>query len=332
MGVKEVSLGQLIPNKSYIFFSHTHKGQEQNRLLLKEICSKGITLHDYELINDQDHGGRLVSFGKYAGYAAMLNSMNGLGNVLLQRGIFSPFLHVSQAHNYRNIDQVKDWMSSISKEIKSKEFNKDAGPIIFTFTGNGKVSQGAQEIFKMLPHEWIQAEDLKEFKSDRRNCVFGCLVEAKDYLKRFDNDPFDQEEYLKKPELYKSYFHESIAPFSTVIINGIYWEKKYPRLITRSQIKEFEVTSKLLTIADVSCDIEGSIEFMNKASTIDDPFYYYNFKENLFNSKQTDPDFEVQIMSIDNLPAQLPEDSSKHFGNQIEKFIPALVFAHNSIH
>lgn len=322
MGVKEVPINQLIANKSYIFFSHTHKGQSQNRALLSEICSNGITLHDYELIKDNNK--RVVSFGKFAGYAGMLNAMNGLGNVLLQKGIRSPFIHVPLAHHYRNLDHVKESIASLGQEIKIKGF-KDVSPIVFTFTGKGNVSKGAQEIFKLLPHEWIDVKDLKGFKSNRNDCVYGCLVEAKDYLKRSDGGPFDYREYLKKPELYESYFHESIAPFSTVLINGIYWEQRYPRLLTRAQMNLLKGSTKLLTIADISCDIEGSIEFMNKASTIDDPFYYYNYKQDSYTSKQKDPDSEVQIMSIDNLPAQIPEDSSKHFGNQLECLIPALV-------
>lgn len=321
MGVKEVSRDLLLPNKSYIFFSHTHKGQPQNRPLLNDICSKGITLYDYELIKDE-YGKRLVSFGRFAGIAGMLNAMNGLGCVLLRKGIRSPFLHVPLAHHFRNLDHVKESMALLSQEISSKGFNQSIVPIVFTFTGKGNVSKGAQEVFNLLPHEWIDAKDLKFADYFRNDIVYGCSVEAKDYLKRSDGGMFDYKEYLNTPELYQSHFHESIAPFSTVLVNGIYWEKKYPRLLTKSQLGSL---TKLMAIADISCDIEGSIEFMNKASTIDDPFYYYNYEKDSYSSKQSDPNAEVQIMSIDNLPAQLPEDSSKHFGNQLEKLIPALV-------
>lgn len=325
MGVKEVPLDQLLPNKSYIFFSHTHKGQKRNIPLLNRICENGITLYDYELISKE--GKRLVAFGRFAGYAGMINALNGLGDVLLSRGIRSPFIHVPLAHHYRNLDHVKRSMIELGNDIKSKGISIDANPIVFTFTGKGNVSQGAQEIFKLLPHEWIEAKDLKEsVKLDlKRNRVYGCLVEAKDYIKpKSDSDVFDYQKYLSNPELFESHFHETIAPYSTTIINGIYWEPKYPRLITKEQMKQIRLNeeSKLLTIADISCDIEGPFEFMNKASTIDEPFYYYDAVKDSYNNSTG---HGIQIMSIDNLPTELPEDSSKHFGNQLVSLIPSLV-------
>jgi alpha-aminoadipic semialdehyde synthase len=324
MGVKEVPLDQLLPNKSYIFFSHTHKGQRRNLPLLNQICANGITLHDYELIKKD--GKRLVAFGRFAGYAGMINALNGLGNVLLARGIRSPFIPVPLAHHFRNIDHAKRSIIELGNEIKSKGISKEINPIVFTFTGKGNVSQGAQEIFKLLPHEWIEAKDLKELVglNLKRDRVYGCLIEAKDYIKRkSSSDPFDYEEYFSNPELFESHFHKTIAPFSTAIINGIYWEPQYPRLLTKEQMKEIQLNeqSRLLTIADISCDIEGSIEFMDKASTIDEPFYYYDAIKDSYNINGDG----IQIMSIDNLPTELPEDSSKYFGNQLVQLIPSLV-------
>ena len=326
MGVKEVPLDQLLSNKSYIFFSHTHKGQKRNIPLLSRICSNGITLYDYELITEK--GKRLVAFGKFAGYAGMINSLNGLGDVLLSRGIRSPFIHIPLTHYYRNIDHVKRSIKELGENIKIKGISKDVNPIVFTFTGKGNVSQGAREIFNLLPHEWIEPIDLKEavFSDLRRDRVYGCIVEAKDYIKpKSEGISFDYEKYLSNPEMFESHFHESIAPFSTVIINGIYWESKYPRLLTKEQMKQTQskYQNRLLTIADISCDIEGSIEFMNKASTIDEPFYYYDtINDSYSNDRMLSG---VQIMSIDNLPTELPEDSSKHFGNQLLPIIPSLV-------
>lgn len=328
MGVKEVPLDSLLPNKSYIFFSHTHKGQKQNIPLLNRICSNGITLYDYELIKKE--GNRLVTFGRFAGCAGMINTLNGLGDVLLSRGIRSPFINVPLTHHYRNLDHAKRSMIELGNEIKSKGISKDVNPIVFTFTGKGNVSQGAQEIFKLLPHQWIEAKDLKEsIKIGLKNdLVYGCLVEAKDYIKvkpkkNGGETVFDEQKYLSNPELFESHFHETIAPFSTSIINGIYWEPNYPRLLTKEQMKTIQLKdqSKLLTIADISCDIEGSIEFMNKASTIDEPFYYYDAIADSYAANGAG----VQIMSIDNLPTELPEDSSKYFGNQLVPLIPALV-------
>lgn len=334
MGVKEVPANQLIPNKSYIFFSHVHKGQPRNIPLLSKICSNGISLHDYELIKDKN-GKRLVAFGRFAGYSGIINSFNGLGDILLSRGIRTPFIHVPLAHHFRNLVHVKEEMKLLSEDIREKGISKDANPIVFTFTGNGNVSRGAQEIFKLVPHEWLDPKDLK-FKVESgtlsNDRIYGCLIEAKDYCKRKDGKPFVYEDYLNNPEAYESNFHELIAPFSTVIVNGIYWEEKYPKLLTNEQIKTIQLNenSRLLSIADISCDIEGSIEFMGKASTIDEPFYYYNALTDKYEKQGEQSDKSVQIMSIDNLPTELPEDSSKFFGNQLKPLIASLV--HTYIH
>ena len=329
MGVKEVPINQLIPNKSYIFFSHTHKGQPRNIPLLSQICSKGISLYDYELIKDKN-GKRLVAFGRFAGYAGIINAFNGLGDILLSSGIRTPFIHVPLTHNFRNLNHVKEEMKLLSEDIRTKGISKDANPIVFTFTGNGNVSRGAQEIFELIPHEWINPKDLKSkinmgtLPNDR---VYGCLIEAKDYCKRRDGNPFKYEDYLNNPEAYESHFHESIAPYSTVIINGIYWEETYPRLLTKEQMRaiQSDENSKLLSIADISCDIDGSIEFMGKASTIDEPFYYYNALTDKYENQGYQSNRSIQIMSIDNLPTELPEDSSKFFGSQLKPLLASLV-------
>lgn len=234
---------------------------------------------------------------------------------------------------HKNIDHVKESLKIISDEIKTNGICKEINPIVFTFTGSGNVSKGAQEIFKLLPHEWIDAKDLKQFcmhakKEIKNDRVYGCVVEAKDYIKlKSDNGGsiFDYNDYLINPHLYESIFHEKISPYSTVIINGIYWEKKYPRLITKEQMKELQLNnqSMLISIADITCDLEGSIEFMKKASTVDDPFYYYDAVDDFYSNLHDA--VGVQIMSIDNLPTQLPEDSSIYFGKQLEPLIPALV-------
>ena len=42
LGVKEVPIDQLIPNKTYLFFSHTVKKQPANRNLLRAVLNKNI--------------------------------------------------------------------------------------------------------------------------------------------------------------------------------------------------------------------------------------------------------------------------------------------------
>jgi len=51
-GVKEVPIENLIPNKTYFFFSHTIKAQEYNMPLLDAMLKNNIRMIDYECIRE----------------------------------------------------------------------------------------------------------------------------------------------------------------------------------------------------------------------------------------------------------------------------------------
>ena len=78
IGVKEVPIAALIPNKKYFFFSHTIKKQPYNRDLLKAMLEKNITLYDHEVITDT-RGNRLIGFGRYAGLVGAYNGFRAFG-------------------------------------------------------------------------------------------------------------------------------------------------------------------------------------------------------------------------------------------------------------
>ena len=74
IGVKEVPIDFLIPDKTYFFFSHTFKAQPYNQKLLKAIVDKNITLIDYEVLTN-DKGARVIAFGKFAGMVGAHNAL-----------------------------------------------------------------------------------------------------------------------------------------------------------------------------------------------------------------------------------------------------------------
>ncbi len=194
---------------------------------------------------------------------------------------------------------AKDWLSSMQFDSICSE------PLVFVFTGTGRVSRGAQEIFKCLPHEFVSVEELprlmKEFKSDR---VYGCVVEAKDYAVKHAGQ-FSRDDYYSHPERYRSRFHELILPYTSVLVHGIYWEPQFPRILEEVHLP---LAERLISIADISCDLNGAIKFTSHPSTIDEPFWDLK---------------GVQMMTIDNLPAQLPRDASEYFSNKLETLLPA---------
>ncbi|KAJ1920969.1 hypothetical protein H4219_001022 [Mycoemilia scoparia] len=338
LGIKEVPIEQLIPNKTFVVFSHTHKGQDYNMPTLKAVLEKNIRLLDYELLVDPESKKRLVLFGKFAGYAGMIDCIHGLGQRLLGLGYHTPFIHVAMAHMYPTLTAARKELNTIGELIKEHGLPNDFGPFVFTFTGSGNVSQGAQSVFRELPHEYVTPDQLatlvnmkpEDRPADYNKKVYGVVVNAPDYLVRKDGGSYDRAEYRAHPDRYESQFITKIAPYTSVLVNGLFWSTEFPRLMTNEHLREFQANprykSRMLSLMDITCDIGGSFEFMSHASTIGDPFFYVNA---LGSSKKLEQHKDVekggiQINSIDNLPTELPLEASETFANALYPFAKAM--------
>ncbi|EAT33010.1 AAEL014734-PA [Aedes aegypti] len=328
-GVKQVPVDALIPQKTYCFFSHTIKAQESNMPLLDACLEKNIRLVDYEKLMDRN-GQRLVAFGKYAGVAGMVNILHGLGLRLLALGHHTPFMHVGPAHNYRNSSMARQAVRDCGYEIALGMMPKSIGPLTFIFTGSGNVSQGAQEVFQELPIEYVPPESLRKVaEHGSQNKLYACEISRSDHLERRDGGGFDPVEYDQYPERYISTFSTNIAPYASVIVNGIYWAVGAPKLITIPDAKNLlrpantpwlptsrgapALPHRMLAICDISADPGGSIEFMNECTTIDNPFCLYDADRNKDQKSFKGPG--VLVCSIDNMPTQLPREATDFFGD-----------------
>nr|XP_003221378.1 PREDICTED: alpha-aminoadipic semialdehyde synthase, mitochondrial isoform X2 [Anolis carolinensis] len=340
VGVKRPPDGKLIPKKNYAFFSHTIKAQEANMPLLDEILSKNIRLIDYEKMVDH-RGVRVVAFGKWAGVAGMINILHGMGLRFLALGHHTPFMHLGMAHNYRNSSQAVQAVRDAGYEISLGLMPKSIGPITFVFTGTGNVSKGAQEMFNALPCEFVEPHELKEVSrtGDLRK-VYGTVLSRHHHLVRKSDGVYDPVEYDKHPELYTSRFNTDIAPYATCIINGIYWEQHTPRLLNRQDAQRLlaplrpsatategcpELPHKLVAICDISADTEGSIEFMTECTTIDNPFCMYDADQHIIHDSVEGSG--ILMCSIDNLPAQLPIESTECFGDMLFPYIEEMLLS-----
>lgn len=203
--------------------------------------------------------------------------------------------------------------------------------MVFGFTGNGNVSQGAQQIFSLLPHEFIRPDELPYLadmiKSGKKrpNKIYGVLFSQEHLVRKKDGTPLtDRNHYYAHPDQYEARFHEDYLPYITFLSNGMYWDFHFPRLITKQQIKELRKTNKNLKfIADISCDVGGSVEFLSKCTDIDHPFYYYNpEKDKDSDSLSKDG---IGILSVEILPTELPRDASEHFGQALMPLLPPLL-------
>ncbi|XP_017776130.1 PREDICTED: alpha-aminoadipic semialdehyde synthase, mitochondrial-like, partial [Nicrophorus vespilloides] len=333
-GVKQVPIDQLIPDKTYCIFSHTIKGQETNMALLDAILEKRIRLLDYEKLMD-DKGTRVVAFGKMAGIAGQINILHGMGLRLLALGHHTPFMHIGMAHNYRNSSMARQAVRDAGYEISLGLMPKSIGPLTFVFTGSGNVSQGSQEVFQELPHEYVSFENLKKAaEHGSLNKIYGCEIRRKHYLERKEGGGFDELEYEEHPERYISTFSKKIAPYASVIVNGIYWAVNSPKLLTIPDAKDLlrpartpwlptsvgapALPHRMLAICDISADPGGSIEFMNECTTIDTPFCLYDADRNKDTKSFSGPG--VLVCSIDNMPTQIPRESTDFFGDLLFPF------------
>uniref|UniRef100_A0A8C2XFK3 Aminoadipate-semialdehyde synthase n=1 Tax=Cyclopterus lumpus TaxID=8103 RepID=A0A8C2XFK3_CYCLU len=295
LGVKRPPEEKVIPQKTYAFFSHTIKAQEANMGLLDDLLKKDVRLIDYEKMVDAN-GFRIVAFGHWAGIAGMINILHGLGLRFLALGHHTPFMHIGMAHNYRNVSQAIQAVRDCGYVISMGLMPKSIGPVTFCFTGTGNVSKGAQDILNELPVEYVEPHELKDVsETGDMTKVYATVLSRHHHLMRKSDGFYDPMEYEDHPELYTSHFRTSVAPYTTCLINGIYWDPQTPRLLRRLDAQKLMrpktspsategspgLPHKLLAICDISADTGGSIDFMNECTTIDKPFCMYDADQHI---------------------------------------------------
>jgi len=331
LAVKEVPEELLIPNKTYMFFSHTIKAQRANMPMLDTIISKNIRLIDYERIVNSA-GQRLVRFGRYAGVAGMIDSLRALGNRLLHLKFSTPFLHLGYTHMYASEEAAKQAVKAIGEEILLKGVPKELGPMVFVFTGGeGSCAKGAREIFELLPHKYVTPEELPSLLKSKdpghRFRLYGCKVGSADYMVPKDpNMRYNRTDYYTNPENYECNFASKIAPYASVIVNNTYWDQQFPRLITRQQMKDLwrkRSKGRLLAVADISCDVNGSIESMAKTTNVDEPVFVFDPATN--NISDSIDASGILFLAVDNLPTELPKEASCYFGNLLMPYLPQIL-------
>jgi alanine dehydrogenase len=327
LGIKEMPIDFFEKDIAYVFFSHTIKGQKYNMPMLRHIMNTGSTLIDYERIVD-DKGRRLIFFGNWAGMAGISDTFRVLGERLEVEGIKpNPFAGMRTTLELKGLEAVKEEFEYLAKRIKEQGLPEELTPFVVGFAGYGNVSRGAQLLFDLLPHEEVQPENLQNLES-KSNVLYKCVFKEEDMVEPTDpSKKFELQDYYKSgKEGYTGVFQKYVQ-YLTIIMNCIYWTKKYPRLITKDFIREHwkEESRKLRVIGDISCDIGGAIEFTLDCTTPAEPAFVY-----LIDKDRAEPGVKGDgpvIMAVDNLPCELPRESSTSFGETLLEFIPALAKA-----
>ncbi len=303
LGVKEVPVDRLIPGKTYLFFSHTIKKQPYNRKLLQTILQKEIRLVDYELLTDQQ-GMRLIGFGRYAG---LVGSYNGLRTY----GRRYKHFELKPAHLCADMNEMR-------KELKAVKLP----PLKIAVTGTGRVANGVLEI---MEEAGITRVTIDEYLTqDHFDEAVYVQLAPNHYNAHKEGLPFELMHFFNHPHEYDGNF-KRFCNQTDLLISAAYWDPKAPVLFTREDMKAADYRIKV--IADITCDIEGSIPSTLRASTIDDLCYDYNpatgLEEAAFSSEQN-----ITMMAVDNLPCELPKDASHGFGNRLmNRILPNVIGA-----
>ncbi|MCE1168431.1 MAG: hypothetical protein LWX70_10065 [Sphingobacteriia bacterium] len=329
-GVKEIPIKHFEHSKTYVFFSHVVKGQSYNMPMLKALMDKGCTLIDYERIVD-DMNRRIIFFGRFAGLAGMINTLWTLGLRLKEYNIDTPFLKIRQAYTYSSLEEARAAVADVGLEIAENGLPSELQPFVVGITGYGNVSQGVQEILGLLPVKEIMVNRLTELRSRKSaptNLIYKVIFKQQDLVKHTNpNLPFDLHDYYQHPHNYLNDFEQYIPHLST-LVNGMYWDDKFPKLITRKYLQENMrdgKLEKLHVIGDITCDPEGSIDATLKGSTIEQPLYVYNPENHTIKSGFSSEG--LQIMAVDILPSELPRESSEAFGNVLFNFVKPIAAA-----
>ncbi|HOT95593.1 MAG TPA: bifunctional lysine ketoglutarate reductase /saccharopine dehydrogenase family protein [bacterium] len=326
-GIKEIPIERLMPRKTYLFFSHTIKGQPYNMPMLARLLELGCTLIDYELIKDAN-GRRLVFFGRFAGMAGMVDTLHTLGLRLRHIGYDTPLTEIRMAYQYRDIAEAKAEVKRVGNKIAATGLPKAIRPMVIGFSGYGHVSKGAQEVFDLLPHQEVEPQEISALSPNHDGLFHKVVFAERDMVRPIDpGKSFELNDYFERPEGYLSQF-EAHLPHLSALVNGIYWDNRYPRLLTKHYLKTRWAQSeplKLQVVGDISCDINGSIECTEKATAPDHPMYVYDPRSDSIRDGVEGEG--VVILAVDNLPAEVPRDASRAFSESLLPFMPAICMA-----
>lgn len=325
LGVKEIPVELMREGVTYLYFSHTIKGQSYNMPALRRLMELGCNLIDYEKIEDEK-GRRLIFFGRHAGLAGMIDALWALGKRLKEEdGLDTPFAALSPAHAYAGLERAKKSIRETGDKIAADGLPPELSPFVCGFAGYGNVSAGAQEIYDLLPVEEISPYALinGELKRDPHKLYKVVFKEEHMVVHRDPEGKFDLQEYYDEPQRYKGVF-EQYLPHMTMLMNCVYWEEKYPRLVTIEALKKLQKkeVNRFRLIGDISCDVKGGVEATVKATQPDDPVFVYDPV-----SETESMGFAgtgVAVLAVDNLPCELPREATLHFSEALKPFLENL--------
>jgi alpha-aminoadipic semialdehyde synthase len=324
LGVKEVPPELLQPETAYMFFSHVIKGQPYNMPMLQRLLDLKCTLIDYEMVTD-DQGRRLIFFGRFAGLAGMIDTLSALGQRLQAEGRRTPLVQIEPAHTYESLEDARAAVRAAGDAIESEGMLE---PIVIGVAGYGNVAKGAREIITELPAREVDPKDLPgladSVTTPARNVYFSVFKEEHLVKPINSEGAFELNEYYQHPERYEGVFEKHLHHL-TVLVNCIYWDERYPRLVRLHDVQELWSegdSPRLRVIGDLGCDIGGAIECTVKTTEPGTPTYVYHPETGEI-SNGVDGHGPV-VLAVDILPSELPREASEAFSHVLTPFVRSL--------
>jgi len=334
LAVKEIPVDLLEPDKTYVFFAHVIKGQSYNMPMLQRMIEIRCNLIDYERVTDEKNR-RLIFFGRHAGLAGMMDTLWAFGQRLAWEGTPNPFTKIEQTHRYHDLHQALDALNQVGQKIEVYGLPAAASPLIIGIAGYGNVSLGAQEILAHLPVVEIDPHEVADVAANldgSSHTLYKAVFREEHMVVPIPPHPgFDLHDYYTHPDKYTSAF-ENYLPHLSILVNAIYWDTMYPRLVTKDYVCRAyrgKHGPRLKVIGDISCDIEGAVEVTVKATEPGDPVFVYDPE-----TGKTRRGFKGRgpvIMAVDILPTELPRESSIDFSRVLKTYVPAIATADFSV-
>ncbi len=303
LGIKEVPIQDLISDKTYLFFSHTLKKQEQNRELLRAMIQKNIRFIDYECLV-WPNGSRVLGFGRYAGLVGAYETLRAIGKKYKSFALKAAY----ECEDYSEMLKTLRLITPVLKQMKLK----------IVITGSGRVSNGADELLKEIGLQKVSPNAF--INSNHFESVY-TLLDTHELYKRMDGEPWQKDHFYHNHSCYESIF----KPYTTVanvLINGIFWDKALPPHFSKADTQDPNFSIKI--IGDISCDIEGSVPITLRDTTAENPVFGWDAQ----NQCECEPYSQnsIDVMAVSNLPTELPADASEGFGEELIKTIIPQLF------
>ncbi|MBN2798181.1 MAG: hypothetical protein JXX28_03470 [Deltaproteobacteria bacterium] len=328
IGIKEMPTDLFKAGKAYLFFSHTIKGQPYNMDMLRRLMDLSCTLFDYETITDEG-GQRLVAFGRHAGLAGMVDTLWTLGHRLVALGHPTPLSELRPTHEYADATEAMAAVARAGEALLAEaSWPAEITPLVIGITGYGRVAGGAWEILEHLPHTKVSPDALEARVAEGRREILAVEFREEHLVEpHAPDESFDlQDYYTRGKEGYTSILDQHL-PHLTVLVNGIYWEERFPRLAGVKVLRKLfhGASPRLLAVGDISCDVDGSLACTVRDTMPGDPVYVYDPHTGDAPSGLVAEG--LAVMAVTNLPTELPVDASRAFSQALTPLIPGLADA-----